>query len=48
MNGITEVRPNMATHPAFGKALEEAKEAGVEVLFLPCRVTENTLEFKNG
>ena len=48
MNGITEVRPNMATHPAFGKALEEAKEAGVEVLFLPCRVTENTLEFKHG
>lgn len=48
MNGITEVRPNMATHPAFGKALEEAKEAGVEALFLPCRVTENTLEFKNG
>ena len=48
MNGIAVVRPNMATHPAFGKALEEAKEAGVEVLFLPCRVTENTLEFKNG
>ena len=47
MNGITEVRPNMATHPAFGKALEEAKEAGVEVLFLPCRVTQDTLEYDN-
>ena len=46
MNGITEVRPNMKTHPAFGEALEEAKKAGVEVLFLPCHVTENTLEFK--
>lgn len=47
MNGITEVRPNMVTHPAFGKALEEAKEAGVEVLFLPCRVTQDTLEYDN-
>ncbi len=46
MNGITEVRPNMKTHPAFGEALEEAKKAGVEVLFFPCHVTENTLEFK--
>lgn len=46
MNGITEVRPNMKTHPAFGESLEEAKKAGVEVLFLPCHVTENTLEFK--
>ena len=44
MNGITEVRPNMVTHPAFGEALEEAKAAGVEVLFLPCRVTQDTLE----
>ena len=46
MNGITEVRPNMVTHPAFGEALEEAKTAGVEVLFLPCRVTEDTLEYE--
>ncbi len=46
MNGITEVRPNMVTHPAFGNALKESKEAGVEVLFLPCRVTQDTLEYK--
>ena len=38
MEGITEVRANVATHKAFGDALEEAKQAGVEVLFLPCRV----------
>ena len=38
MEGITEVRANMETHPAFGDALEEAKRAGVEVIFLPCRV----------
>lgn len=38
MEGVTEVRANMETHPAFGDALEEAKAAGVEVLFLPCKV----------
>lgn len=43
MEGITEVRPNLATHPQFGAALDEAKKAGVKVIFLPCRVTENTL-----
>lgn len=44
MEHIYEVRPNLATHQAFGDALEEAKNAGVEVLFLPCAVTENTLQ----
>lgn len=38
MEGITEVRANMETHPAFGDALEAAKQAGVEVVFLPCKV----------
>ena len=38
MDGITEVRPNIQTHPEFGTALEEAKAAGVKVLFLPCHV----------
>lgn len=38
MEGVTEVRANVATHKAFGDALEEAKQAGVEVVFLPCRV----------
>lgn len=41
MNSITEVRPNMNTHPAFGEALESAKKAGVEVFFLPCKITEH-------
>lgn len=44
MEGIKEVRANVATHAAFGKALEEAKAAGVQVLCLECRVTEDTLE----
>ena len=43
MSGILEVRPNVQTHPEFGTAWEEAVKAGVEVLFLPCRVEPDTL-----
>ena len=43
MDDVTEVRPNVDTHPAFGAALQEAKEAGVEVLFLPCHVEPGAL-----
>ncbi len=43
MNGITEVRPNIRTHPEFGTALEQAREAGVSVLFLPCHVEPGEL-----
>lgn len=46
MEGITEVRANVSTHQEFGMALEEAKEAGVEILFLPCSVSEDTLRIK--
>ena len=46
MEGITEVKPNVDTHPEFGEALEEAKNAGVEILFLPCRVEEAEMEIK--
>lgn len=38
MEGITEVRANVNTHKAFGEALDAAKQAGVEVVFLPCKV----------
>lgn len=44
MDGVTEVRPNVETHPAFGAALAEAKQAGVEILFLPCHVEPDSLE----
>ena len=44
MAGVDEVRPNVATHPEFGVALKEAKDAGVEVLFLKCHVEPDTLE----
>ncbi len=43
MDGITEVRANIETHAAFGAALEEAKSAGVEVLYLPCHVEPDVL-----
>ncbi|MBQ6607546.1 MAG: DNA/RNA nuclease SfsA, partial [Firmicutes bacterium] len=38
MDGVTEVRPNVATHPEFVEAMEEAQKAGVKILFLPCHV----------
>lgn len=44
MEGVTEVLPNVATDPEFGKALEEARNAGVEILFLQTIVHENSLK----
>jgi len=46
MEGVSEVLPNVATHPGFGVALDEAKKAGVEVLFLPCKVTPGSLKIR--
>ncbi len=46
MDGVKEVFPNVDTHPEFGTALEEAKAAGVEVLFLQCHVEPDLLEIK--
>lgn len=44
MEGICEVRANVATHEEFGEALELAKATGVKIICLGCRVTEDTLE----
>ena len=44
IEGIREVRPNTDTDLAFAQALENAEKAGVNVLFLPCRVTPDSLE----
>lgn len=38
MKGVTALRPNDNTHPAFGEALREAREAGVQVLAVDCVV----------
>lgn len=43
MEGVKEVRANVETHPAFGKALEDARAAGVKVLFLMCKVEKDSL-----
>lgn len=44
--GVKTVLPNIETHPEFGQALEEAKAAGVEVLFLQCSVSEDELKIE--
>ena len=46
--GVVFVMPNNITHPEFGQALEEAKAAGVEVLYLQCDVKDNELKVING
>lgn len=43
IEGIAAIRPNDATHPAFGDALREAARAGVEVWAVDCAVTPSTL-----
>lgn len=48
MDGVTEVRPNVEMQPEFGSALEEAKTAGVQVIFLTCHVESDRLEVYSG
>ena len=43
MDGVSEVRPNIDTHPEFGMALDEARAAGVKIIFLKCHVEPDTL-----
>ncbi len=43
MDGVTQVRPNTLTHPEFALALQEAQDAGVQVLFLRCHVEPDRL-----
>lgn len=44
MTGVSSVRPNWATHPAFGEALQEAKAKGVQILAYDCHVTESGIQ----
>ena len=48
MDGVTEVRPNADTHPAFAEALEDAGNAGVQIICLPCHVEPDRLEIVSG
>lgn len=43
MKGILGFTPNNITHPAFGEALRQAREAGVHVLAYDCLVTPDTM-----
>lgn len=38
MKGVHVFRPNWQTHPAFGEALVDALEAGVEIIAVDCTV----------
>ena len=40
MHKVSMVYPNAETQKAFGDALEEARQAGVKILYLPCTVTK--------
>ena len=44
MDDVSEVRPNTETDPEFTKALNEAVNAGVKVLFLLCHVEPDMIE----
>ena len=44
MKGVTHLCPNDETHRAFGDALREAREAGVTILAVDCRVEVSTRE----
>ena len=47
MEGITAIRPNDATHPAFGDALRDAAKAGVEIWATDCTVTPDSLTHRH-
>ena len=47
MEDVRCLHPNDQTDPEFGKALREAKAAGVQVLAMDCRVTEDTMTIRN-
>ena len=46
MEGVKEVLPYTVTHPEFGVALQEARDAGVEVLYLQCEVEPDCLRIR--
>ena len=44
MSDVKYLHPNDATDPAFGKALREAAAAGVQVMAVSCRITEDSMD----
>jgi len=47
MEGVKYLHPNDATDPAFGKALRQAAQAGVQVMAVDCRVTPDSMAIKS-
>ena len=47
MPGVAYLHPNDNTDPAFGKALREAAEAGVQIIAMDCAVTPDTMTLQN-
>ena len=47
MSDVKFLHPNDATDPEFGKALREAKNAGVEILAMDCAVTSDTMQIQS-
>lgn len=43
MSDVKYLHPNDATDPAFGQALRQAAQAGVHLLALSCRVSEDSM-----
>ena len=46
MKGVRYFAPNMDTHPAFGEALREAAENGVQVVAYDCDVALDAIEIR--
>ena len=44
MEGIRQVKPNIATHPAYGEAVNKALAAGVKILFFCTSVRPQELK----
>ena len=44
MAGVSEVRPYIDMQPEFGEAMEDAKKAGVDIIFYKCHVEPDSLE----
>ena len=47
MENVKYLHPNDNTDPAFGAALRKAADAGVQILAMDCRITENTMTVQN-
>ncbi len=48
MERVEDVTPNVATHPAYAEAVEQAKAAGVEFLYLQTQVKPDELRIISG